>query len=720
MTRITRTVALLLCCASLSAGPRAQQNKSSSPGVLLQQAHQKATIEADLPGAIAIYKEVVSRFSRTDRTAAATATLKIAECYERLRDPQAHTYFQQVLSLYADHEKLAAVARQRVGSGTPRQICEQCGDIYGAVSPDGKLMATVSPFFGGEHSGAIGILDLVTQKITRLDVEGSGPKATGVALSPRLSPDLRHVAYLWANAATKRTELRLVSRDEPARARVLVNNPEIIYIEPHGWSADGRILVVLERPDRTWEIGTVSASTGSLTRVQSLQWRISGPQHETSFSPDSRYIAYAALTNNPSAPIPSRQSGETERQIYIVAADGSGEAALTTGAGAKRNPVWTPDGSHVVYLSNVSGSWAIWAVPVKGGKPSGPAVLARSDVGGFVASLGISRDGRYHYYQGREGVFRTTIASSAGGSSNAGKVLNSFPGARPSWSPDGASVAVTRTDGAGRATLFVHELSTGAERAVKTPDLAAFPFSWYPDSKRLLVVGIENRRQHWYTIDVSSERVDRHAAVGTEGFNTHANVRALAPDGRTVYLGTWVDGTTQRMTRIVALDLQTGAHRDVFTLPGDTETLPGAAQDIALAISPDGRTLAILHRDRTLDRFRLATVGTDGHGYREIVPPFQTRNVRTKLAWTRDGWIYFPTVVGQATGITSADTDVYRLMRVRTSGGSPEPVGVEITGLERFDVHPDGNRVAYSVLVPEGAGESVWSLDVASLLKTRR
>jgi len=718
MTRLIRSVVHVLCLATFTAGVLAQQQKPASAGVLLQQAHQKATIEADLPGAIALYKQVVSTFARTDRAAAATATLKIAECYEKLNDPQAQTYFQQVLSQYADLEAVATAARQRVGNGNPRPICEQCGDVYGSISADGKSMATVTPFFGGEHSGAIGILDLATQKLSRLDVEGSGPKAAGQALSPQFSPDLKQIAYLWVNASARKAELRVVSRDQPARTRVLINSPEVSYIEPQGWSADGRILVVVERPDQTWEIATVSASNGTLTRVKSLQWRVSGPQHETAFSPDGRYIAYAALTDNPSAPIPIRQSSQTERQIYAIAADGSGEAALTNGAGAKRNPVWTPDGSHVVYLSNVTGAWAIWAVPVKGGKPAGPAVLVRSDVGNFVASLGISGDGRYYYYQGREGIFRTTIASSGG--SGGGKTLTTFPGARPSWSPDGSSIAVTRTDSAGKAILIVRELSTGSERTLKTPELSAFPFSWSADSKRLVVTGVEDRRQYWYSIDLASERVDRLAPVGAEGFNTHANIRALAPDGRTLYLGASADGTAQRFTRIVALDLQTGVHREVFTLPGDLETVPRSAQDIALAVSPDGGTLAILHRDRKLDRFRMATVGTDGRDYREIVAPVEARNVRTKLAWTRGGWIYFPLLIGADAGVTSAETDVYRVMRVRPSGGQPETAGVEVRGLDRFDINPDGTQVAYSNVSPEGVGELVWSLDVTSILKTRR
>jgi Tol biopolymer transport system component len=717
MTFRSKTLMTMAIVAVLVVTGAAQNTKSA--GVLLEAAQQKETLEGDLRGAVAIYKDVVTRFGKSDRPAAATALLRMAECYEKLGDPEATGAYQQILTNYADQATAASVARSRLSSGMPKPICEHCGDIYGSVSPDGKFMATVTPFFGGENNGDIGLLELATNKLTPLHIEGAGPQGAGVAVSPRLSPDMRQVAYQWFNASKKLAELRIVSRDAPGKARVLVSNPEITYIEPHAWSKDGSLLVVLERPDETWEIAMVSTTTGAMTKVRSLDWRISGPLHETSLSPDGRFIAYAAFTTNPKAPIPSRRSGDLERQIYVVATDGSGEVAVTSGAGAKRHPVWTPDGRYVTYVSNLSGAWGLWARSIVSGKPSGQAVLVKNNIGSFVAPLGITSGGAYHYYEGRSGVVRTTIVG-IGPQSPSGRAEETFVGAGPSWSPDGKSIAVGRPGISGNEEIVVRRLDTGDERTLKSPAVVSFPFTWFADSRSLLVVAVEDSRRSWYRVNVDTGGVEKLSPVGAEGFSINANVRALSRDGRTLYLGTWTSATDRVLNRITALDLTTGTHRDVFRIPVDADGLPRAAQDAALATSPDGRHLAIMFRDRKLGRTRLATVQVDGQGYREIAEPFNANNIRTKLAWSTDGrWIYF-TTVSPTKGVGSADTDVHRIARVPAGGGAIELTDVIVEGLERFDISPDGVRLAYSRLQPEGAAELLWSLDVSWLMKSAR
>ena len=146
---------------------------------------------------------------------------------------------------------------------------------------------------------------------------------------------------------------------------------------------------------------------------------------------------------------------------------------------------------------------------------------------------------------------------------------------------------------------------------------------------------------------------------------------------------------SRRSSRVTALDLLS-ARREVFQLPIDGESLPRVAQDIAIAVSPDGRQLALFFRDRTIEKVRLAVVGVDGTGYRELTSPVNARSIRTKLAWSRDGqWIYF-TTVASVDGVSNADSDVHRIMRIRATGGTPEPTTSAIDGLERFDVSPDG------------------------------
>ncbi len=80
-------------------------------------------------------------------------------------------------------------------------------------------------------------------------------------------------------------------------------------------------------------------------------------------SPDGRFIAYSALAQNPSKPPPAAPES-TNQRLYVLAADGSGETEVTTTSTAiDESPMWTPDGSTLLFESNRTGTWDLWALP---------------------------------------------------------------------------------------------------------------------------------------------------------------------------------------------------------------------------------------------------------------------------------------------------------------------------------------------------------------------
>jgi hypothetical protein len=58
-------------------------------------------------------------------------------------------------------------------------------------------------------------------------------------------------------------------------------------------------------------------------------------------------------------------------------------------------------------------------------------------------------------------------------------------------------------------------------------------------------------------------------------------------------------------------------------------------------------------------------------------------------------------------------------MRIASTGGDPEFTGIEVQGLDAFDVSPDGTRVIYSTLSPIGGREELHRIDVSSLVGSR-
>ena len=596
--------------------------------------------------------------------------------------------------------------RSQAPSASPTLHCEQCADFYGSVSPDGRTMAVVTPLANAD----IGLHDIATGQVTPLKIAGSETRTSAI-IAPVFSPDGTWIAY---TSGPPPVELRLVRRSGGATPATVISNPEFDYLEAVGWADLDTIVVFVRRPDRTWEVGTVARTGGAVTRIKSLGWRTPNAIHSASVSPDGRFVAYAALATNPDKPPTPQQSSELQRQVYVLPLNGSAdETALTSGSGIKNNPVWMPDGRHVLFTSNVTGATDLWAAPVDDGKPAGQARLVRKDIGG-IASLGMSSSGVFHYYEGRAGVIRTEFVNL-----NGGPVDRAVPfvGHRPTWSPSGRRLAVSRDrpGSNGALDLVVHEVETGSERVYQLPGLLTIPFDWFPDDRRLLVATTGPILQ---ILDLDTRALTPIPNQNPEVQRRAPAVRALSRDGSTIYQSVFRPQPDPNVPavqdRLIAIDIKTGSSRPVLTLPIADASLPRNAQSFALAVSPDDRRLALALFDRELRVTRIATVEVDGSGYRELVPPVDAQALRNKLLWSADGrWIY-------AVSGSLRDGEKFRVIRIAAAGGAVEETGIEIDRLDAMSLSPDDRTLAYSTLKPEGWGELLWSLDVTTILGAGR
>jgi TolB protein len=195
-----------------------------------------------------------------------------------------------------------------------------------------------------------------------------------------MSRDSKMVAYTWITAEG-RCELRTIPLEtsSPGQPRRLFYSGDVEYVVPFDWSPDGtQIAVGLEHRDGP-RIGLVSAIDGSLRVLKSAR----GDPSKMFFSPDGRNLAYDLPADGNAG----------QRDVFVMAVDGSRDVAAVAHPSNDTLAGWSPDGKHLLFLSDRAGSRGLWNQPVVDGKPQDAAVPIKADLGSSSHSFGITASG---------------------------------------------------------------------------------------------------------------------------------------------------------------------------------------------------------------------------------------------------------------------------------------------------------------------------------------
>jgi hypothetical protein len=289
---------------------------------------------------------------------------------------------------------LGPLSRPTTGPpGQPRSAVTSTARQPSAAPSTGEWTLPGAPgriAFGQQRAG--GDYDLFVATL-----DGAPPRpliAGGNDTAPAWSPDGARLAI--THAVGGRRAIFAGAADNPAARQVSPPDVEARYA---AWSPNGRRLAFTLLVDGIWRLA-IAEPGGQVTfpgpeRLGWLAWSrgallyaaqagpglpqdifaldTSGaprnltntPDAEEDFpdrSPDGRRIVFVAS--------PPGQSGLPQRQVFVMNADGGGRAQLTQDAGPHTNPVWSPDGEWIAYLSQAGGSdWQVWAIRADGSEP---------------------------------------------------------------------------------------------------------------------------------------------------------------------------------------------------------------------------------------------------------------------------------------------------------------------------------------------------------------
>ncbi len=261
--------------------------------------------------------------------------------------------------------------------GTTKQISYEPGlEVDPDISPDGKMVAfTLGP--------------MGSSRIAVRQASGGRPieitkDFPGIQRWPRWSPDGVQIAFFSGGA------IYVVPAFGGVPRRIISGTPDGSAYSP-AWSPDGKRMAYVQNN----AIYIFHMETGNSEKIAAAKEALC-----LSWSPDGSQIAYVSgnlpfvfsVFDLPEAEY-SIIGNKAPSSIHILSLSGRKNIQIISDDYLNMSPVWTPDGKHLLFVSNRGGARDIYRIPLKPtGESSGPPV--RLTTGLDAHTISISQDGQ--------------------------------------------------------------------------------------------------------------------------------------------------------------------------------------------------------------------------------------------------------------------------------------------------------------------------------------
>jgi Tol biopolymer transport system component/predicted Ser/Thr protein kinase len=348
--------------------------------------------------------------------------------------------------------------------GSFSQLTDQAGEeITPTFSPDGRMLAFASR--------AAGNWDIYVQSVSGRNAVNVTKDSSANDIQPAFSPDGQRIAF--------RSE-----REGGGIFVMGVLGDSVVRLTDVGyrpaWSPDGKE-IAFETEGWFEPTGRQTISQLWVVNVQSREKRkiLDGDAVQPAWSPHGTRIAYWAVLGS---------SGQ--RDLFTIPSGGGTPVRITEDTALDWDPIWSPDGHQLYFISDRDGSMNIWRVPIDEatGKTTGPFQSVTQGVSGGARDIAISADGQHLVYASEvisRNLMKYTVDPAAG------KVEG-----EPSWvtrgserivwpdpSPDGEWLVFT-TQGK-KEDVFVSRADGSGRRQITDDPARDRGPRWSPDGKKI-------------------------------------------------------------------------------------------------------------------------------------------------------------------------------------------------------------------------------------------
>jgi eukaryotic-like serine/threonine-protein kinase len=452
---------------------------------------------------------------------------------------------------------------------------------YPSLSQDGSAVLWVRSIEGRSH--------IFRQRIDDGSITDLSAASAADDTQPAFSPDGRQIAF-----RSERDGGGIFLRDAASGA---VRRLTRVGFNP-SWAPDGRSIlcstesIINPRSRRTEsQVLRVDLASGS------MQSPTRGDAVQATWSPHGRRIAYWGVV-----------TATGERVIWTIPAAGGAAVPAVRNGGVDWNPIWSPDGRYLYFVSDRSGIANLWRVPIDeftGRVLGDPEPITSSSEPVMFPS--ISGDGAHIAYSTAEP--RTTLARAdydrdSGRASSHRDVLTDTASeiSEVDVSPDGRQLVYKV--GIPREVLLVADADGGRPRRLLDGEQKSRRPRWAPDGSRIAFYSNRGGRYEIWTVRPDGGGLEAETRVAGQWVENPV----WSPDSRWLAVAIGNQG--------VLIDLaQPLAQRQVHPLPPPRQGYSFCAD----SWSTDGRWLAgaIFHPDGLRDPGIVLHSLRDG-GYRRL------------------------------------------------------------------------------------------------------